>query len=543
LARKKRLYLRIGLLCLLSGLFGCKTAEDYKAKTDEEVYTILDEKWRPEHGVKANYRIADVQPDPNDVIVDPNWMPSGRLSLAQAVAIATARSRTYQRNKEDLYNSALSLSLERHNYVRQWFGTIDGGYARSASDESVDAGGRVGFNQLLADGTQIGSSLAIDWMQFLTGSPRTSLGSVLSASISKPLMRGGGKEIVQENLTQSERRVLYQIRRFSRYRKEFVVSIVRGYLQTLQSQDSVKNAQSNYASLRAAYEEASLKAQAGKLAQMQADQTEQRMLQARDRLAEAQRSYQYALDNFKLTLALPVDADIELDPNELAGLKAMKIAEPNFPVDEAVQLALQNRLDIATALDSVDDARRKVKVAADRLRARLDLNAGISNVRSPSSETDQWYRLQFDEGTYSAGLTMDLPLDKKAEAAEYRQALISALQAQRDYEQTVDQVKLDVRNAYNQLIEAARRYEIQKISLELAQERVNSTTMLLQAGRAQSRDLLESQDSLLSAQNDTTSTLVNYMLAKLNFYRDIELLNVKPDGLWESLEETDKKFF
>ncbi len=57
--------------------------------------------------------------------------------------------------------------------------------------------------------------------------------------------------------------------------------------------------------------------------------------------------------------------------------------------------------------------------------------------------------------------------------------------------------------------------------------------MLLDAGRASSRDLLESQDALLSAQNNRTSALVDYAIAKLNFYRDIGLLNVMPDGLYQ----------
>ena len=67
--------------------------------------------------------------------------------------------------------------------------------------------------------------------------------------------------------------------------------------------------------------------------------------------------------------------------------------------------------------------------------------------------------------------------------------------------------------------------------------------MLLAAGRVQSRDLLDAQDSLLSAQNATTSTLVDYMNALLNFYRDTEILQIKPDGLWESLEKENTKLF
>ena len=521
-------------------LSGCKTPEQFKEQADEDVYSILDEKWQPEHGVKANYRISDVTPDANDIQLDPNWIPTGRLTLAEAVAIATAQNRDYQDRKEALYSSSLGLTLRRHDFVTQWFGTIDGGYIRNASDESVDAGGQLGFDKLMAQGTQISTAIAVDWMRFLTGDPRASLGSVLSASVTQPLLRGSSKEVVQENLTQAERNVLYQIRTFARYRKQFLVTIVSGYLRTLESLDSVKNAESNYTSLQRAYDEASLNAEAGRLPPYEADQTKQRMLQARDNLAQTQRSYEQTLDNFKLLLAIPVDADMELDPNEMTALTAINIAEPQFPVDDAVAAALSMRMDLMTAFDEVDDAKRKVAVAVDALRARLDLVASAGVPSTPETELE---RLQFHEGTYGAGLLLDLPLDKLSERNAYRGVMISYSQAQRDYELAADQVKLDVRNAYRGLIEAARRYVIQKNSLELAQERVNSTTMLLAAGRAQSRDLLDAQDSLLAAQNDTTSTLVDYMIARLNFYRDTEILQVKPDGLWKSVEKENEKLF
>jgi len=47
------------------------------------------------------------------------------------------------------------------------------------------------------------------------------------------------------------------------------------------------------------------------------------------------------------------------------------------------------------------------------------------------------------------------------------------------------------------------------------------------------RDLLDSQDDLLDAQNSLTAALVGHVVAKLNFFRDIGVLQVRPDGMWE----------
>jgi outer membrane protein TolC len=93
-------------------------------------------------------------------------------------------------------------------------------------------------------------------------------------------------------------------------------------------------------------------------------------------------------------------------------------------------------------------------------------------------------------------------------------------------------VKLQVRQAYRQLEEAAERYRIQKNNLELAEKRVESTTLLLEAGRLTTRDVLESQDALLEAQNNVTDTLVAHSIAKLNLFQDVGILQVRPDGMW-----------
>lgn len=525
---------------LLIGVFGC-SPQKYKEDADKQVRQILDSKWKPQHGTQANARIGDVQADPNDLYFDPNYIPSGRLGFAEAIAIATARNRDYQEQKENLYLTALDLTLLRHDFARKWFGTIDGGYDSTEKDgESIGAGGELGFTQLLEDGTQISTSIATDWLRYLTGDPQESLGSVLSATISKPLLRGAGKDIVMEDLTQAERNVLYEIRSFSRYRKTFVVSIASEYFRVLQASDRVKNAQSNYKSLQLAYDQSRDNAMAGRLAKLEADQTEQQMLQARDSLAGAERTYQQALDVFKIQLAIPTDAPLELDPNALQILSTREIVEPQFNVDDAIRVALSLRLDLVTIQGQVDDARRKIKVAEDALQADLNL---VASADVGSTPTRRAGRLEFQNGSYSLGAQLDLPFDRMSERNRYRESLITLMRRTRAYEDAVDNVKLDVRNNYRALLEAAQRYHIQKISLQLAEERVNSTSLLFQAGRAQARDLLDSQDSLLSAQNSTTSTLVDYTIAKLSFYRDIELLTVKPDGLWQLPEKSETKGF
>jgi outer membrane protein TolC len=521
--------LRLCAAMLLGFAGGCSTG-DYKDQADKEVYEIIDSKWQEDFGEKANYAISDVEASPNDLQVAKAVPESGVLSLAQAVAIATAHNREYQSRKEQMYLSVLGLTGDRHKFARRWFGTIDADYAKEEDEESVSSGANGGFNQLLADGAAISTSIAIDWARFLTGDPDRSLGSVLSATITQPLLRGRGRKIAQEGLTQSERSVLYEMRGFSRYRKEFVVSIVSAYYSVLQNRNAVTNAENNYERVAESKDRLEAEARVGRRPRFEVDQAEQDVLKARDSLVRAQEGYEQALDEFKIELSFDTETVVELDQNELEALAEIGITEPEYTLEAAIETGLVERLDLATSADKVDDAGRKVVVAADNLGVELNLSAGASVGSTGDTEFE---RLQFHKGTYGIGLSADLPFDRKDERNAYRESLIKLQQSRRDHEQSVSEVKLGIRQGYRQLIETQERYRIQKNSLDLARKRVESTAMLLKTGRVQTRDLLDSQNDLLDAENDLTDVLVGHTIAKLNFFRDIGVLQVRPDGMWK----------
>jgi len=516
------------------GIAGGCSSKHYKTDADEEVYKIIDSKWRARFGQKVNYIISDVPPSANDVQVEEAMPSSGVISLTQAVAMATAQNRDYQARKESLYLSALSLTGTRHQYARQWFGTIDSEYVNVGGgdeDASIDALLETEQTHLLANGVMISTGLAIDWIRFLAGDPRTSLYSVLSASLNAPLLGAGAGKVAREELTQAERNVLYDIRSFNRYRKTFVVDIVTAYYGVLKQRNTVTNAKNNYNRVLESKERLEMEAEAGRKTRIDVDEAEQKVLSAESMIVAAQERYEQSLDVFKIQLSLPTDANVELDQNELRALEEAGISEVDYTLGAAIETALLRRLDLANSGDWIDDALRGVMLAADGLGPQLNLT-GSAGVESSRESTD-FSRLQFRSGSYGLGFDADLPLDRKIQRNAYRQALITLEQRQRQYEDDMDRIKLAVRGAYRQLQETADRYDIQKNSLALAKERVEMNKVLLDAGRVETRILLQSQDALLNAQDNVTAALVEHLNAKLSFYRDVGILQVRPDGMWE----------
>jgi outer membrane protein TolC len=516
------------LTCLCGGL-GC-AQHNYKKEADDQVYNIIDQKWDEDFGTKNNYKISDTEPSPNDIQIEKEVTSFGVLTLPQAVALATAYNREYQTQKEELYIKALDLRLTRHEFEYQFFGGASGGYNADRNDEVAGVETSIGFNRLLAGGTRISTELAAAWVDVLSGNLRGGISSILSATVTQPLLRGSDRKVVLENLTQAERDTLYQVRFFNRFRKTFVVSVISRYYDVLQKHDAVENARNNYITLAWIYERVEKLANAGRLPLHELNRIRQEKIEASNIFSQEEKEYEQALDEFKIILGLPTTTELQLDREEFEAVRTAEMIEPDFTEDKVIEAAMVQRLDLVNSADAIIDAQRKVYVAADGFGADVNLvgTAGVISARRADRQTVDWMREE-----YGIGLEIDLPLDRVAEQNVYRKALITLNQRQREYELAADTIALEVRQAHRDLTEAAERYKALLEALELAQQRFNNNFLLLQHGKASSRRVLEAQNALFEAQNDAGQALLEYTVATLNFYRDTGALQVLPDGMWK----------
>jgi outer membrane protein TolC len=539
---------RLGLLCLgsLLVLAGCGP-KNYKEDADKRVYDIIDRQWDPEFGTKVNYRMSDVAPGPNDLQIENAVPPSGVVTLPCALSLATAHNRRYQTEKDRLYEAALNQRLVEHRFETQLFGggsllygnnyqnhprrplsgqVVDDAQAghtglstEDPSSEIVQTEGNFGFNRLLPTGAQISTVVAAAWADILAGQGTRGLNAVFSAALVQPLLRGSDPMIVLDQLTQAQRDTLYQIRIFNRFRKTFAVGVATEYFRTLESYDAIRNAQAYYEGRVALDRRVTKLLAVGLVNKIEVEQVRQDVLRARDDVIVVQREYEQAVDQFKLTLGLPVTAEFRLDVGLLEALRAQGIPHPGLSLNEAVEAALCRRLDLANRADAVLDAQRAIYVAADKLRTDLRLTAEV--------RTD----IQGNRGLW-VGPVLDLPLDRVPEQHEYRRALIAREERCRDYDDLADAIRLEVRDDYRKLLETADRYEVACAGLTTAQKRLKMASALVQYGQASSRRVLDAQRDLYDARDVATGMLVEYAIATLDFYRDTEALQVRPDGMW-----------
>ena len=454
------------------------------------------------------------------------------LTMADALRLAVRANRDYQSAKETVYLTALALTFQR--YLFQPHPTATGKVDFNNTDnagqraKSWDGSADVGVSQQLADGAVIVGDLGLSALKYISPQLGDTIDSTLNFSLTQPLWRGAGRRIVQENLLQAERNALYAVRTFAKFEQDFAVQIASQYLRILQQRDVVMNAWVNYLSLKDGRERAEWLAKAEILPEFQVDQARQDELRAYNSWIVERQNYVNVLDGFKISLGIPTATEIALAPQELDRLTAQGLHETQVRLEEATAQALKLRLDLANSRDGLDDAGRKVMVAEDGLKGDVDLVASIGYT-SPS-ESPQSARLALRRGNYSVGLTFDLPIDRLQGRNALRQTQIARQSAARGLSLLEDNIVLAVRSAFRRLEQTRESYSVQKRAVALAERRVESTQLLLQAGRATQRDVLESQAALLEAKNALVQALVDHSIAELEFQRNVGTLVVDEEG-------------
>ncbi|MHC2069646.1 TolC family protein [Bremerella sp. T1] len=387
----------IALMLLMSALFvvGCHSPGFYRIQADDEAYMLVTEKnqdprWHldritiepsPESRMFDPFN-PDCPPMPlddpasnqymhvvdhkdaywgwekdgvTDEVANPNWMAYLPLSeegdlvlnVDRAVEIARVNSPTYQRELEDLYLSALDVSFERFRFDAQFFGgyevfyTADGP-VRGGGDSSslLEANTRsIQMEKLFATGGQLVVGFANSMMWEFSGPNTDSVNSLIDFSLVQPLLRGGGRKVVLENLTQQERDLLASVRDMERFNQAFYLDIVAGrgltsgppfsggvpstgptgsfgaggYYGLLQRQQTIRNQESNIASLRSSLAQLEALFEAGRIDSFQVELTRQSLFQTQSSLLSNKTTLANSLDQFKIDMGLPPELNIQLE--------------------------------------------------------------------------------------------------------------------------------------------------------------------------------------------------------------------------------------
>jgi hypothetical protein len=313
-----------------------------------------------------------------------------KLDMQQALYLAILNARFYQFNVEQLYIAAIPVTLQRFIFGPQFYAglspltsplspSVVGGvgagfpstpgvstansftyatrFSPTGQVSTLNLGTVAGFGKLFSTGGQLLMGFANELLFNFAGKnpQQPTVVSALPISFMQPLLRGGGRAVTLEPLTQVERNLLYQVRSFGLFRQQFfVVTLTGGTIQnfgntfTLAGFSSAGNSDPTIGflpvvfnlvelevdrrnlvfleSVARLYQEL-IQGEASGLSRLQLDQVMQRVIAGRAALILDRNTYRYQLDQLKMQLSMPPDLPVVVD---------MSLAQPFYDVFNAV---------------------------------------------------------------------------------------------------------------------------------------------------------------------------------------------------------------
>ncbi len=227
------------------------------------------------------------------------------------------------------------------------------------------------------------------------------------------------------------------------------------------------------------------------------------------------------------------------------GLRVEQITVPEFhmPLDEVIENSVENRVDLMNQKAIVMDDRRKMEVAANRMRSTLSIKVD-GDIRGSGGNTP--FDFRGARSQLRAGLGFTAPLDQITERNNYRTTLIIYQRGRRDYMALEDLVKQGVRRNWRLLSVLKRNLETSRLQLRLAARQYDSAVDQANApapivagagggssqGGVQGNLLIQALNSIVSAQNALIQNWITYEQNRLGIYRDMGMMEIGPDGIW-----------
>jgi len=270
------------------------------------------------------------------------------LDRRAAVQMALLHSPQYQTELEDLYLSALAVTFQRFQFDTQFFGGNDtffrttgpiSGFANSNSTLTDDAS--ISLRKNFATGGELLAGVANSVVWELGGPNSYRVTTPITFAFVQPLLRAAGRAVVLEDLTQSERDLLANIRQMERFRRGFYNAVVagqagvqgptsgrvslpsvsggftssaQGMLSLLERQVRIRNLEGNVAGIQDSLYQIEALFEAGREDdRQQVELTRQSLYSSQSGLLGERVSYQQSLDAYKVALGLPPDLPVVIE--------------------------------------------------------------------------------------------------------------------------------------------------------------------------------------------------------------------------------------
>jgi outer membrane protein len=414
-----------------------------------------------------------------------------RLTLEEAINRALQANRTIANAVDNVSQSSYSLAASRADFQLQIYPQI---YADMVEKE-LEYGAGATFQKKLSTGTTLSLSPTL----IKTGGEFAAGVEVL---LTQPLLRGRSREYNLEGLRQSEYSLRATRRDLYLTQVSVVVTTVTAVYDVIRSREVLRLHRSSYDRSVGYSEAAEVKQKMGMATAIDVYRARIKQKQAESLLVSSRESYQDALDNLRIILALPLDQAVEVEAPLEYGL--LHITEAG-----AIDISMRERMEVAHYKDLVSNLRQRTRADKHGLLPDLDLALRYTNQGTGGALEEG---TQSGDGRVEVGLSSSGNARRTVERARYEISRLAVTSAERLFSLKKDEIKREVKFALRNLSRAEKNITIQEEQIDQARGKLELAKVKFSRGMAGNFDLVEAETELREAEIGLISAVISYIV-------------------------------
>jgi outer membrane protein TolC len=285
------------------------------------------------------------------------------------------------------------------------------------------------------------------------------------------------------------------------------LAVGNAYLQVIETSSRIEAQQAQVRNAQALYDQALEEYQAGTSPRIDATRTEVQLHTEEYNLSVARNSFAIAKLNLARAIGMPLGQAFDIADQ-------LPYSDINPPtVEGALKAAYSMRSDFRAALDSQEAAQQTLSAVKGERYPVVAVNGGYSDVGTTFDRSHGNFNVQ-------AGVSIPIFTGGRIKG-DITQAEAALQQRKSEAENTRGQVDYDVRTAFLNLNAAKEQVDVAQRNVALANENLARSKDRFTSGVTDSVEVVQSEQSLASADDQYITGVYNHNLAKLMLARAV----------------------
>ena len=439
--------------------------------------------------------------------------PAPLLSLAEAVRLALANNERVLSSRESIDQARLSVNLAESAFGTKITPNVLGSFGQSDVRNQTYG---VGASRRFTTGTEVRMDVG-------AATFRNQLGNFYAADttllVSQSLLRGFGPTVGRRPLERADYQVASAERQYLLTEQQLAIEVAGIYYRLIAQRElavAAGTALENAEGLLAASE---AKLRANLVSQLDVFRARQLVAEASGQLFDVEGSIEDLKDQLRFLIARDIDYDFRVAPAITAGPESVT-------APAAVELALQNRIELRDADAAVDDADREVGFARNQLLPQFDVSVALTRRETADTFRDAFGLNRFEPVTF---FSVSTPLDRTPELTGLRTGVIERNRRVRARDTLRRRIAQEARRAVRLQQRLANRLASAEVSVEFAEQEAELATLRFQRGLSNNLDVVNAQANLLNATSRRLGVLADLAVSRLDLRATLGTLDVRRD--------------